>query len=99
MPKGEGLVGFSAEQLEQAQTKLREIASYNKELRNVDDLRAAVEAFEAVSTAITDRADEQAKADAEIAALDARLSAQTDPDDQPPGDGDGNDDDNADGEG
>lgn len=83
LPKGEGLVGFSEDQLKQARDTARQIASYSKETRNVDDLRAAVEAFEAISTELTERTEAAATLDRDLESLSSRVTAEPEPEVEP----------------
>lgn len=83
LPKGEGLVGFTDEQLSQARDEARKIASYAKDTRNIDDLRVSVEAFETISTEITERTENAAAVDRDIDALSSRITADSDPTDPP----------------
>lgn len=86
LPKGEGLAGFTEDQLKQARDTAREIASYAKDARNVDDLRNAVEAFEAISTELTARAEAAAELEADLEALSSRIVVEQD--DEGEGEGD-----------
>lgn len=98
LPKGEGLVGYTDDQLKAARDTAREIASYAKDVKNVDDLRAAVEVFEAISTELTTRSEVAAQTDAEIADLASKLSQDGEGDDAN-GDEGNSDDGNSSGDG
>lgn len=89
LPKGDGLVGFTEDQLNQARDTAREIASYAKGSRNVDDLRSAVEAFEAISTELAARTEAAAAVDRDLEALSSRLSTEQEEEGSGEGNGEG----------
>lgn len=91
LPKGDGLVGFTDEQLKAARDTAREIASYSKDTRNVDDLRSAVEAFEAISTELTDRVEAAAAVEKDIEALSSRITVETEQEEEKEEDDEGED--------
>lgn len=102
LPKGDGLVGFTTEQLSEAANTARNIALWAKETKNVADLKAAVEAVETLTAEVKTRNEATEKDIAELSArIPAEASDQDNTEDDKTNDDDGNsndgnsDDDNA----
>lgn len=80
LPKGEGLAGFSTEQLAEAETKAQEAFASAKESRDVVAAEAAVEAIETIRVESTARAEAEAAVNSKLDELANRVVVEKDED-------------------